>query len=530
MASQKVVVTKQSQVNEIIKCGKEPLHFINTYVKITHPKKGLVPFRTYPFQDDCVKEFNKHRFNIVLKSRQLGLSTITAAYALWQGVFYKQKNILVIATKLAVAQNFIRKVKTMLEGLPEWLVISEITSHTKTQIEFSNGSIIKAVPTSEDAGRSEALSLLIVDEAAFIRDFDELWKGLYPTLSTGGSAIILSTPSGVGNQFHKLWIDADAGTSDFNPIKLPWDVHPDRDERWFEQESRNLTRKEIAQELLCDFSSSGDTFINAEDYEKIRASCRNPLERWGPEMGVWVWKYALPNHKYVLSADVSRGDALDYSTIQVFDTNECEQVCEFRGKLPPDQLGTLINEIGLKYNKAIVCPENNTYGFATITKLKELAYPNLHINDIRFKYAVDIPIGKIGFNTSGQNKPTILTKFEEYLRTGRIRIYSARLLDELKTFVWIGNTARAQKGFNDDLVMASAIGCSLFEPNRDTSQSYQSGQWSLAAGFKVNEQKNNNMPIQFGARDALKPNRYDSKYFGSDSTAPIPPELLWMYK
>ena len=139
------MVTKQSQVNEIIKCGKEPLHFINTYVKITHPKKGLVPFRTYPFQDDCVKEFNKHRFNIVLKSRQLGLSTITAAYALWQGVFYKQKNILVIATKLAVAQNFIRKVKTMLEGLPEWLVISEITSHTKTQIEFSNGSIIMKI-------------------------------------------------------------------------------------------------------------------------------------------------------------------------------------------------------------------------------------------------------------------------------------------------------------------------------------------------------------------------------------------------
>jgi hypothetical protein len=529
--SKSAVVAKKSQLDEIVRCGKDPEYFTNRYVKITHPERGLVPFKTYEFQDDCLREFNKHRFNIVLKSRQLGLSTITAAYSLWKAIFYRQKSVLVIATKLSTAQNFIRKVKVMLENLPPWLVISEVTSQTKTQIEFANGSIVKAVPTSEDAGRSEALSLLIVDEAAFIRDFDELWKGLYPTLSTGGNAIILSTPAGVGNQFHKLWIDAEAGVSNFNAIKLPWHVHPEHDEKWFEHESRNMTRKQIAQELLCDFSSSGDTFISIEDYEKIRAGCRNPIERWGPEMCVWVWKYAIPNHKYVISADVSRGDANDYSTIQVFDTTECEQVCEFKGKLPPDQLGILINEIGLRYNKGQVCPENNTYGFATITKLKELAYPNLYINDVRFRYAADIPIGKIGFNTNGQNKPTILTKLEEYLRTGKVKINSARLLDELKTFVWIGNSARAQKGFNDDLVMAAAIACNLFEPSRDTTNNTQSAQWSLLSGFKVNASQNSRpLPIQFGAADAMKPHHYDSRYFGGNSQAVIPPELLWMYK
>lgn len=529
--AKKQVISRQAQINEIVRCGKEPEYFINQYVKITHPKKGLVPFKTYNFQNDCLKEFAKHRFNIILKSRQLGLSTITAAFSLWQTIFYKQKNVLVIATKLATAQNFIRKIKTMLENLPSWLVIPEITSHTKTQIEFSNGSIVKAVPTSEDAGRSEALSLLIVDEAAFIRDFDELWKGLYPTLSTGGAAIVLSTPSGVGNQFHKLWIDAEAGVSQFNPTKLPWFVHPEHDEKWFENESRNMTRKEIAQEMLCDFSSSGDTFINAEDYDRIRSNCRNPLERWGPDMGVWVWKYPLPNHKYVIAADVSRGDAADYSTIQVFDIIESEQVCEFKGKLPPDQLGILINEVGLKYNKALVCPENNTYGFATITKLKDLAYPELFINDIRFKYAHDIPIGKIGFNTSGQSKPTILTKLEEYLRTSKIRIYSPRLFDELKTFVWIGNTAKAQKGFNDDLVMATAIACNLFEPSRDSTSSGQNLMWSLADGFKVNSNNDNKpLPIRFGSQDYLRPTAYDQRFFGSSPAMPIPPELLWMYK
>ena len=193
-------VSKNSQTEEVIKCGKDPVHFINKWTKITHPNRGLISFKTYPFQNDCVKEFVKHRFNIVLKSRQLGLSTVTAAFALWRAIFYKEKNILIIATKMATATNFVRKVKTMLANLPPWLLIPKVTSETRTSIEFSNGSIIKAVPTSEDAGRSEALSLLIIDEAAFIRNFEELWKGLYPTLSTGGGAIILSTPNGVGKK------------------------------------------------------------------------------------------------------------------------------------------------------------------------------------------------------------------------------------------------------------------------------------------------------------------------------------------
>ena len=84
--------------------------------------------------------------------------------------------------------------------MPNWLLIPQIVNNNKQAIEFSNGSTVKAIPTSEDAGRSEALSLLIVDEAAFVRNFDTLWTGLYPTLSPGGRAIVLSTPNGVGGQ------------------------------------------------------------------------------------------------------------------------------------------------------------------------------------------------------------------------------------------------------------------------------------------------------------------------------------------
>lgn len=156
--------TKQFQINEIIKCGKDSSYFLKKYVKITSPPHGLVPFELYPFQVDCLDDFVNHRFNVVLKSRQLGLSTVTAGYALWLALFYKHQSILVIATKRDVAMNFVKKVKTMLRSLPAWLVLPKISRDNMQEIQFSHGSSIKAVPTSDDAGRSESLSLLIVDE------------------------------------------------------------------------------------------------------------------------------------------------------------------------------------------------------------------------------------------------------------------------------------------------------------------------------------------------------------------------------
>ena len=194
---------KRLQAKEIVKCGKDPNYFFKNYLKIQHPVRGLIPFNTYSFQDECVEQFIENRFNIILKSRQLGLSTLVAAYAVWMAIFHKEKNILIIATKLKVAQNFIVKVKTMIKSLPKWMLLPDIVSNNRQEIIFSHGSQIKAIPTSDDAGRSEALSLLIVDEAAFVRNFNTIWTGIYPTISTGGRVIILSTPNGVGGQYHK---------------------------------------------------------------------------------------------------------------------------------------------------------------------------------------------------------------------------------------------------------------------------------------------------------------------------------------
>ena len=510
-------MSAQNQLNEIVKCGKDPVYFMNKYLKIQHPLKGLIPFNTFEFQDDCVKDFNEHRFNIVLKSRQLGLSTLVAAYAVWQACFYKEKNILIIATKLAVAQNFIRKVKTYIKSMPHWLLIPQITANNKQQVEFSNGSQIKAVPTSEDAGRSEALSLLIVDEAAFVRNFDELWMGLYPTLSTGGRAILLSTPNGVGGQYHELYIKAERKENEFNPIKLMWDVHPERDDDWFRQETKNMSQKQVSQELLCDFASSGDTFLTAETLDKIRILTKNPIEKSGPGNNVWYWEYPLEGINYFISADVARGDSGDYSTFHVINTKTLSVAAEFKDKIPPDHFASLLYDVARRYNKATVCPESNAYGYSVLSKLSDLGYKNIYFSSEKEKYKYlytgDASIGKAGFVTNKESREKILANFEEALRNGRLKTFSTRLISELKTFVWNGKKVGAMKGYNDDLVMSLAIGCWISDSNSDQ---YNVAQMEFADALLKGMEVNNT-----SVNDTIVSPFYKNQFNSYNPTIPV---------
>ena len=243
---------------EFIKSMGDPVYFMKKYCMIQHPIRGRVNFNLYPFQEKVLKYFKDNEYNIVLKSRQLGISTLVAGYALWMMIFYKDKNILVIATKQDTAKNLVTKVRFMYDNLPAWLQIKTV-EHNKLSLRLSNGSQIKAVSAASDAGRSEALSLLVIDEAAFIEEnkIDPIWTSAQQTLSTGGHAIILSTPNGVGNFFHRMWVKAETAENNFLPIKLPWTVHPERNQEWRDEQDKLLGPKEASQECDCDFLSSG---------------------------------------------------------------------------------------------------------------------------------------------------------------------------------------------------------------------------------------------------------------------------------
>ena len=309
---------------------------------------------------------------------------------------------------------------------------------------------------------------MIVDEAAFIRDFEDIWTGLYPTLSTGGAAIILSTPNGVGGQYYKLWSEAESGVNEFNPIKLMWDVHPECDQAWFDKETKNLPKRKIAQEYECDFVSSGDTFLQPEDLEHLRKLIKQPIEKTGPQMNVWIWKKPEPLQKYVISADVSRGDSNDYSTFHIINYNSCEIVAEYMGKIPPDKLADLLAEYGKMYNTALLCPEQNTFGYFTAIKLRDAGYPSLYYEGSSgdlFEHKQSNPDIVPGFSTQKKSREQILAKLEELIRNKILLSSSQRLYNQLQAFVWNGSKAQASKDAHDDLVISIAIGTWLTNGN-----------------------------------------------------------------
>ena len=459
---------KEAIKREYAKCAQDPTYFLGKYGIIQHPVRGKVNFNLYDFQEKSLKSFMEHDYNIVLKARQLGLSTLTAGYALWMMTFQQDKNILVIATKQETAKNLVTKVRVMHANLPGWLK-QPCVEDNKLSLRYKNGSQIKAVASSEESGRSEALSLLIIDEAAFIDKIDTIWGAAQQTLATGGRALIISTPNGVGNFFHKTWVGAESGTNDFNFINLHWSVHPERGQEWRDEQDKLLGPSLAAQECDCDFITSGRGVIDGLLLEKMKeSSVREPMEKRGIDSNYWIWQPPNYTRNYVVSADVSRGDGTDYSAFHIIDVESLEQVAEYKGKISTQDFGNMLVNVASEYNNALLVVENNNIGWAAIQQVIDREYPNLFYTSKDLQY-VDVQHQMTnkyrsqernmvpGFSTTSKTRPLIVAKLEEMFREESVLVHSNRLIDELFVFIYNGNKAEAMTGYNDDLVMSFAI-------------------------------------------------------------------------
>jgi len=474
--------SKEYMKQEMEKCTADPLYFLLTYGKVRHPKRGIIPFDLYDYQIECLKNYIKSDYNIILKSRQTGLSTITAGYIAWLLIFFGAKEIAVVANKQKSAQGFIRKVKLIIKQCPSWMV-PRITSDNKGSIELSNLSKVDAESTTSDSARSESLSLLVIDEAAAIdtHKVNDLWAAASPTLSLGGSAIVISTPKGVGNWYHKQWESAIQGQSEFVPFTAHWSEHPEfsmgmhRDDEgnltspWYEAQKKRLlyNKRLIAQEYDMSFLGSGDQVIEEDVIKKLEVNLRPPIEIRGFDNNLWVWENPIQTETYIITADVGRGDGGDYSTTEVIKLSNKEQVAEYKGYLPPDMFAKFLSELGLMYNTAIIAVEANSIGLATCLKLEEIEYPNIYYsmrgaftnrNTRQIERAFNNGTSSVpGFQTTSTTRPLAISHLEEAIRTQTLIVHSTRFISELRTFIWKNGKQEALTGYHDDLIMAMAI-------------------------------------------------------------------------
>jgi len=468
--------SQATQLRDIIKkeykrCALDSAHFLKKYCIIQHPIRGKIPFNLYDFQEETLGKFLDNRFNIVLKARQIGLSTLVAGYSLWLMLFHNDQNILVIATKQDTAKNLVTKVRVMHQNLPVWLR-GNCTEDNKLSLSFFNGSQIKAIASSPDAGRSEALSLLILDEGAFIDGAEEIWKSAYSTLSTGGKGIILSTPNGMGNFFHKTWVESSLGNNNFYPIFLDWSVHPEREQDWRDEQTKDQGEMAARQEHDADFIASGNTVINGDLIQFYRQTFEKaPVEKRGFDKNIWVWEYPMAGRSFMIVADVARGDSNDKSAFHVIDLESVTQVAEYKGLLGTKEFGQMLVAIATEYNDALLVIENSTIGWSVLQEVIDRGYKNLFYMEEDWKF-MDPTHAKQkttkrkfferkkvpGFTTSIRTRPLIISKLDEYMRDHAVTIHSQRTYEELEVFVWKGSRPEAMEGYNDDLTMALAIG------------------------------------------------------------------------
>ena len=505
--------SKIEQLKEYARIIKDTPYALKTYLQtFDNTQKKYVPLELFSDQIQLLKDYETYNENITRKYRQAGVTTVTAAWLSKKLQLAKPENperVLIIANKRDTAIEMANKVRHFLDQWPDWLNVGfSPDKNSESRFRLNNGCEVKAVATSADALRGYTPTILVFDEAAYIEAGDDFWAASMASLSTGGKIILISTPNGYDPIYYGVYDQAIRGINDFHITDLRWFKDPrytkdlvwvkcqdichymlnreqynddevvlrefDMDNyqkleeegykpfsSWFESMSKKFKydRRKIAQELECDFLGSGDGVIPGDVQENIAKNMiRVPIEKY-MQGTFWQWKEPIPGHRYIMGVDVSRGDSEDFSSINIVDFDDREQVAEYIGKIPPDDLAAVAYKWGVLFNAFIVIDITGGMGVATSRKLQELQYKNLYIDGINtqniweYNRKVMDKIPGLNFN----NKRTqIVAAFEEQLRKGFI-VRSNRLLNELSTFVYINGRPDHMKGSHDDAIMSLSM-------------------------------------------------------------------------
>ena len=476
----KTVFKNQQELEEFMKCCDPEtgyLYFMDNFFLIQHPTRGAMKYHPWEFQKKLIDTYHRYRFSISLMPRQTGKSTSAAGYLLWYAMFVPDSTILIAAHKYTGAQEIMQRIRYAYENCPDHIKAG-VTTYNKGSLDFENGSRIVSATTTENTGRGMSISLLYLDEFAFVRPSiaTEFWTAITPTLSTGGKAIITSTPNSDEDQFALIWKQAnktedefgnttELGVNGFRAYRAYWNEHPERDEKWAQEMRAQLGEDRFKREMDCEFLIADETLINPNTLFKLEGI--EPVSRMGQ---VRWYKKPTKGHLYVVALDPSLGTGSDPAAIQIFEANTTTQIGEWKHNktdIPSQvklmaQICKYIAECTGEPNNIYYSLENNSIGEAAIVSLNEFGesnIPGIFISEPGKK--------RKGFNTSQKPKLAACAKFKTLLESGKMTIYSRSLISELKAFVASGGSYAAKIGDTDDLVMASLLSVRIMQQLSD---------------------------------------------------------------
>jgi hypothetical protein len=472
-AKGRIVALTPEQAIEVARCAdpdKGYEYFMRNYFYIQHPTRGQLLYDPYEFQEGLIENYHENRFSISMLARQMGKTTSAAGYLLWYAMFNDDKTILIAAHQYSGAQEIMQRIRYAYEMCPMWMKCG-VEVYNQGNIDFENKSRIVARATTEKTGRGMSLSLLYLDEFAFVRPTiaKEFWTAISPTLATGGKCIITSTPNNDEDQFAQIWKDANnkfdshgnataLGKNGFSPYLVTWDKHPDRDQAWADEERSKIGEERFRREMNCEFIIDSETLIDSLTLAAL--TYKDPIERMGQ---VRWFKKPTKNNTYVVALDPSQGTGGDNAAIQIVEANTFTQIGEWKhNKTPiPDQTKLLaeiidyIAECTGQPDKIYYSFENNGVGEAARVSLLEMSTDNIKGNFISEPKRMGVTrLIKAGFVTTNPNKNAACSKFKSLLESRRMTLYSQPLISELKTFIAAKGSFAAVIGQPDDLVMA----------------------------------------------------------------------------
>ena len=466
----KTVFKTDKELQDFIKCCDPDtgyLYFMDNFFMIQHPTKGSMVYHPWAYQKRLIETYHNYRYSISLMPRQSGKSTSAAGYLLWYAMFVPDSTILVAAHKYTGAQEIMQRIRYAYENCPDHIKAG-VTTYNKGSLDFENGSRIVSATTTENTGRGMSITLLYLDEFAFVRPSiaKEFWTAITPTLSTGGKAIITSTPNSDEDQFAYIWKGAnkteddfgnttELGVNGFRAYRAHWSEQPGRDQKWADEIKAQLGDDRFRREIGCEFIIADETLINPNtliDMEGIEPVSRMGQVRW--------YKKPVKGNIYCVGLDPSLGTGGDPSAIQIFEANTTTQVGEWKHNKTdiPSQIKLLaqinkhIAECTNEPNNIYYSIECNGIGEAAIVSLNE--YGEANIPGI---FISEAGKGRRGFNTTNKSKLASCAKFKTLVESKKMTVNSRSLISELKAFVAHGGSYAAKIGDTDDLIMASLL-------------------------------------------------------------------------
>jgi hypothetical protein len=460
----------EEQVQEYIKCSKDPVYFCMNYIKIVNVDDGLINFNMWDFQKEMLNLFKDNRFVITKCPRQVGKTTTTVGYLLWATIFTDSQNVAVLANKGALARDILAKYQLAYENLPQWLQQGVVTWN-KGNVELENGSKVIAASTSSSAIRGGSFNIVFLDEFAFVPNniANEFFNSVYPVISSGKSSkiIIVSTPNGM-NLFYKLWMDSIEGRNNYKNFEIHWSMVPGRDEAWKEETIRNTSQRQFDQEFNTEFLGSSNTLISGYKLQQLRyidpiaehdkmKIYEHPIKETGEE--------SKSDHLYCIAVDVSEGKNLDSSAFSVIDISATpyRQVATYNSSsISPILFPTVIVNAARYYNDAYVLVEINNNPQVADYIHSDLEYENLLKVFTGNKKPQQLSAGfargiQMGLKMSTQVKQVGCSNLKTLIEGDKLLINDFDTYSELTTFEQYKTSFAAAEGANDDMAMTLVI-------------------------------------------------------------------------